>query len=146
MRPALLRRRKTVWRSRSRPERNSIRAHTLTTKPHGPLLNRCSLVTINAWERQPAPLRAMANSETPQVHRDQLSLGTQNRKAARQSPAARTHSFSHRRPRTYQATTGGGRLALGYKESGEQSQAARRHFYRRNHPRALLLLLRRNPR
>src|SRR3981081_109449 len=53
-----------------------------------------------------------------------LITGTQNRKAARQSSASRTNSLPYRRPRADQAAARRGRPALGYEESGEQSQAA----------------------
>src|SRR5437879_187912 len=86
------------------------------------------------WGRR---LRSGAKISKISGYRDQLTSGTPNRKAARQSPSAGTHSVSHRRPGADQAATGGRRLAVGHEESREQSQAARRHFDRRDHSRSL---------
>src|SRR5580658_4174746 len=84
---------------------------------------------------------AVLISDLWQGQRDRFTPRTQDRKAARPSAAAGTHSFSYRRSGTDQAATRGRRPALGHEESGQQSQAPRRYFNRRNHPGALLLLL-----
>ena len=44
-------------------------------------------------------------------------------------------------PELIREAVGGLGSAVGYEESGQQSQTSRRHFYRRDHSRALLLLL-----
>ncbi|MGA7768726.1 MAG: DUF1684 domain-containing protein [Candidatus Sulfotelmatobacter sp.] len=90
-----------------------------------PATGHSGLVTMNVWECRPGPLREAINSGILQAQRDQLTFGTQDRKAAGQSPVAGTHSFSHRRSGTDPATACRRRSAVGYEESGQQSKTAR---------------------